>query len=426
MTGTRPGGVPESRSRYRWVVLAVLWLTLVLSYFDRVSIAAALPFMSKELGLSASVAGLVTGALFLSYTIVQVPAGRLSDRWGQRRFIAAAIAWWTVFSVLTGLAAGSLIALLAVRFLMGAGEGFHPPPLWRTLANWFGSGRRSIPLAIMLTALPLGPALAPKITFPIIQSFGWRWVFYGTLVPGVVIVVLALWLLRDTPTRRDAPERGAPSTTIRTARTYKVPGHVLLAFAAFFCFGFVLYGLMGWLPTYLLTYRHLDLKQAGWLATSPYLAGAVGLLLGAWLCQSRFNHQRRRFIAATYLATALCIGLTAAADSMLGAGIGLTAAGFFLYAGLGPFWSVPMDLVSPQEVGTWLGLINMGTQISGFLGPLYIGWLIQTTGSFTPALVSMIVAMVLGAAVLLAMRDRGAEPAAVAGVDELRQAPAAP
>ena len=68
---------PASGSR--WVVLAVLWLTLLVSYFDRVAIAAALPFLSVDLGLSPSQMGLVSGALLLSYTLVQVPAGYLSD-----------------------------------------------------------------------------------------------------------------------------------------------------------------------------------------------------------------------------------------------------------------------------------------------------------------------------------------------------------
>ena len=74
-----------------------------------------------------------------------MPAGRLGERFGQRRLIAVAIAWWTLFSVLTGVVAGSVVALVSVRFLMGAGEGFHPPPLWRILSNWFGHGRRSTP-----------------------------------------------------------------------------------------------------------------------------------------------------------------------------------------------------------------------------------------------------------------------------------------
>src|SRR5258706_276551 len=80
-----------------------LWVTLLVSYVDRVAIAVALPFMSADLHLTPSVAGLISGALLLSYTIVQVPAGYLADRFGQRRIIAAAIAWWTVFSVLTGV-----------------------------------------------------------------------------------------------------------------------------------------------------------------------------------------------------------------------------------------------------------------------------------------------------------------------------------
>jgi sugar phosphate permease len=284
---------------YRWVVLAVLWLTLLVSYFDRVAIATALPFMKVDLGLSPTQLGLVSGALLLSYTLVQVPAGYLSDRFGQRRLIAVAIAWWTLFSVLTGTVTGGVATLVAVRFLMGA-----------------------------------------------------------------------IWL----------------------------------TFAAFFFFGFVLYGLMSWLPTWLISYRGLPLAAAGVLSTTPYLAGTVGLLVGAAVCQRRFNHVRRRFIAAGYLLTAACIVATVLATGTVLMGVFLTLAGFFLYSGLGPFWSVPMDVVAPHEVGTWLGFINMGTQIAGFVGPVLIGALLQATGSFTPVLLAMIVSMVLAAVCLSLVR----------------------
>jgi nitrate/nitrite transporter NarK len=97
---------------------------------------------------------------------------------------------------------------------------------------------------------------------------------------------------------------------------------------------------------------------------------------------------------------------TVAAPTVTLAGIALTLAGFFLYSGLGPFWSVPMDVVAPHEVGTWLGFINMGTQIAGFVGPVVIGALIQATGSFEPVLVAMIVSMVLAALCLSLVRAR--------------------
>lgn len=337
---------------YRWVILGVLWLTLLVSYFDRVAIAAALPFMAVDLGLTPSVMGLVSGALLLSYTLVQVPAGYLADRFGQRRIIAAAILWWTVFSVLTGAVTESVLALLAVRFLMGAGEGFHPPPPWRILANWFAPGRRALPLALMLTALTLGPALAPSIALPIVSGWGWRWVFFVTAVPGLVTVMLVVRYLRDGPEHAD------------------------------------------------MTARKLPLADAGVLSTTPYLAGTVGLLVGAVVCDRHFNHVRRRFIAARYRATAACIVATVLAPTVTVAGVFLTLAGFFLYSGLGPFWSVPMDVVAPHEVGTWLGFINMGTQIAGSVGPVLIGGLLQATGSFTPVLLAMIVSMVLAAVCL--------------------------
>ena len=115
------------------------------------------------------------------------------------------------------------------------------------LSNWFGKGRRSQPLALMLTALTLGPALAPLVAFPIVSSLGWRWVFYLTVVPGVLTLLAVLLFLRDAPGHRDchaAPTRsGAPAAK----REWWVP-HIWLTFAAFFFFGFVLYGLMSWLP----------------------------------------------------------------------------------------------------------------------------------------------------------------------------------
>jgi MFS family permease len=406
------GSAAPAKSTYRWVILGVLWLTLLVSYFDRVAIAAALPFMSKELHLSPAISGLVTGALFLSYTAVLVPAGILCERFGQRRLIAVAIAWWTVFSVLTGVVAGSVVALVAVRFLMGAGEGIHPPPLWRTLSNWFGKGRRSQPLALMLTALTLGPALAPLVAFPIVSSLGWRWVFYLTVVPGALTLLAVLLLLRDTPERRNLTQPRSVSVAPATKREWWVP-HIWLTFGAFFFFGFVLYGLMGWLPTYLIEYRGLELSRAGVFSTSPYIAGTIGLILGAVLCERRFNHVRRRFISVTYLATAACIAGTALAPSANLAGVALTASGFFLYAGLGPFWSVPMDIVRPHEVGLWLGFINMGTQLSGFLGPILIGWLIGITGSFTPGLVAMVASLILAAVCLSLARTTGPAPATV-------------
>src|SRR3954470_12223065 len=353
---------------YRWVVLAVLWLTLLVSYFDRVAIATALPFMKVDLGLSPTELGLVSGALLLSYTLVQVPAGYLSDRFGQRRLIAVAIAWWTLFSVLTGAVSEGVLALLAIRFLMGAGEGFHPPALWRMLSNWFPVGRRSLPLALMLTALTLGPALAPSVALPVVSGWGWRWVFFLTAVPGVVTVALVVRYLRDSPGHADLTARTSPPTAI-ARRTWRVP-HIWLTFAAFFFFGFVLYGLMSWLATYLITYRGLGLGAAGLLATTPYIAGTVGLLVGGAVCERYFNHIRRRFIAIGYLATAACIVAAVLVPTVAGTGIFLTLAGFFLYSGLGPFWSVPMDVVAPHEVGLWLGFINMGTQLAGFIGPV--------------------------------------------------------
>ncbi|TDO66507.1 MFS transporter [Kribbella sp. VKM Ac-2571] len=262
----------------------------------------------------------------------------------------------------------------------------------------------------MLTALTLGPALAPVVALPIISSLGWRWVFYLTAIPGALTVLLVFLMLRDSPLKKNLRTEAPPASRPAQKRNWLVP-HIWLTFAAFFFFGFVLYGLMSWLPTYLIKYRGLTLTHAGVFSSSPYLAGTAGLVIGAFVCQRYFNHVRRRFIAATYLLTAVSIALTVMAPTMNLAGLALTLSGFFLFAGLGPFWSVPMDIVQPHEVGMWLGFINMGTQISGFLGPILIGWMVQTTGSFTIVFLAMICSLVLAAGCLTMARAKPATSA---------------
>ena len=76
----------------------------------------------------------------------------------------------------------------------------------------------------MLTALTLGPALAPVVAFPVISSMGWRWVFYLTAVPGVLTVALALLLLRDAPDRKNVTGGPTPAPSTERAAEVSPPG----------------------------------------------------------------------------------------------------------------------------------------------------------------------------------------------------------
>jgi sugar phosphate permease len=399
MTITRHRGI--SAHRYAWLIIVLIWLTNMLSFFDRQAMAFAAPFIAKEIGYGTTTIGLIVGIVFASYAVAQIPGGRLADKFGQRRWVILGVIWWTVFSVLTGAVAHTLLLLVVVRLMMGVGEGIVPPSTYRIIANWFTEGRRTFALGAMLTSAAIGPAIAPLIAAPIIAAFDWRAVFYFSAIPGIVIAGL-LWIwLRDSPSslgtggasapQRDvpAPEAG-PSPSLRDLVTTRL---VVNTLAIFFLF-FALYGINAWLPTYLSVYRGLDLEWLAAFSSLPYIAGVVGMLIGAALCNGPLKNHRIAFVVAGTSGTALSIvGVWAAPDAIVGE-VFLVLALFCTYMIFGPAFSTPMDSVPTSGVGTYLGAINMAPQIAGVVAPIIIGAIVGPH-TFVPAFIAMVVALLL-------------------------------
>src|SRR3954453_2601186 len=107
--------------RYRHRVIALLFSLSIITYLDRVCIAAEGPDMQRDLGLSQSQWGWVVGVFALSYALFEIPSGAMGDRVGPRRVLTRIVLWWSAFTTITGVVSNYLI-LLVVRFAFGAGE----------------------------------------------------------------------------------------------------------------------------------------------------------------------------------------------------------------------------------------------------------------------------------------------------------------
>ena len=407
-------GIPAYR--YAWLIVILIWLTNMLSFFDRQAMAFAAPFIAKEIGYGTTAIGLITGIVFASYAIAQIPGGRLADKFGQRKWVILGVVWWTVFSVLTGAVAHTLLLLLVVRLCMGIGEGIVPPSTYRIIANWFSAGRRTFALGAMLTSAAVGPAIAPLIAAPIIATYDWRAVFYFSAVPGVVIALLLFVWLRDSPKSLptavasdadgDAP---APDAGERLSLRDLVTVRLVVNTLAIFFLFFTLYGINAWLPTYLKVYRGLDLERLAAFSSLPYVAGVIGMLIGAAVCNGPLKNHRVAFVVAGTFGTALAIlGVWAAPDAIIGE-VFIVLALFCTYMIFGPAFSTPMDAVPTSGVGTYLGAINMAPQIAGVVSPIIIGAIVGPD-TFVPAFIAMVSALALSIVCQLwvAHRDRRA------------------
>jgi ACS family D-galactonate transporter-like MFS transporter len=159
--------------RVRHAVLLVLCAMYFIAYVDRVNLSVAAPLARKELGLTPTQLGLVFSAFAYPYAAMQVFGGWLSDRFGPRRVLATLSVVWAVGTVFTGLSFG-LASLIAVRALVGVGEGGAFPAATRALGHWMPVRERGSAQGVTHSAARLGGAVAPPLVLAIAAAYGWR------------------------------------------------------------------------------------------------------------------------------------------------------------------------------------------------------------------------------------------------------------
>ena len=173
------------------------------AFLDRVNISVAGTAIKNEFNLTDLQLGPVFSAFVLGYALFQAPGGRIADRFGPRKVIAVATLWWGVFTALTGLIpatmAGSLVALLAVRFALGLGESVVYPASNRLVASWIPSRERGRANGLIFSGVGAGAGISPPLIAYIMVQYGWRASFLFSAVIGLAVGAVWLWICRDRP-----------------------------------------------------------------------------------------------------------------------------------------------------------------------------------------------------------------------------------
>src|SRR5215831_17147330 len=185
-----------SRNRYKVGILLVLLYAI--TYLDRVCISVAGPRMQKDLHIDPIGWGWVTGMFGLAYCLFEIPTGTLGDRIGARLVLTRIVLWWSAFTALTGVMT-RFYALLATRFLFGAGEAGAFPNINVVVSRWFPPSLRATIHGVIQMAAQIGAALSPLLVVPIQMRYGWRASFFiFGLVGALWASVWYLWF-RDSP-----------------------------------------------------------------------------------------------------------------------------------------------------------------------------------------------------------------------------------
>ena len=385
-------------SRVRYVVLTFAFALSVITYIDRVCIAAAAPAIAAELGLSRVQMGAVFSAFTLAYAVFEIPAGWWGDVRGSRRVLTRIVVWWSVFTALTG-AAWNFLSLVACRFLFGAGEAGAFPNCTRIFSRWMPATERGRAHGLIFTGSRLGGSLTPYAVVALMAVLGWRPTFavFGAL--GLFWAAAFYSWFRDEPTEKASVNqaeleliRGRDADPASHGRP-RVPWRALVTssnlWAICLMYGFMFYGwyfYITWLPTYLQEARGLSPEQSGLYAGMPLLFGAFACVLGGLLTDALVRRRGLKFGRRV-------VGLL----GLLGAGAFLLISVFLshpLYAilaisfsafcndlALSACWAVCID-TGKQYAGTVSGCMNTFGNLGGTLSPFLVGIFVERFGSW--------------------------------------------
>jgi ACS family glucarate transporter-like MFS transporter len=418
-------GASERPTSVRHLVLAALLVITAINYAQRNAIGPAAPLIQEGLHLTLDQVGLALSAFFLSYTLMQVPAGTLAQRFGAKWTLTLIAAGWSLALAACALARG-FVELYAARIALGALQAGIFSCATLILSVWYPASRRGLATALLNSFMLAGGASGSMLTGVLVGPVGWRGVFAAYAVPGLLWAAWFGWWFysrpQDHPGVNSAeldviadrqvlplpPDDSSPSGLPPSKRDERVTAHqealaerpasaekalpaaphpksvarpslavalmsvslLLICTQQFFRAGASrLFD--NWLPTYLVQARGADVATAGILSSMPQWGGVVGGLVGGLLSDEvlrRTGSRRaaRKGVALFSLLTSLTCYLIAYSISSIGIATAVVSAGAFLFAFSSPCaYALTMD-VGGRYLGVVFGIMNMIGNLGAF------------------------------------------------------------
>lgn len=407
----------RTTTQYRYLIIAILCVLWMIVYLQRINISVLLvdtQFL-KDMGLVGQGArqGLLMTCFLLAYSLTNLVGAPLGDRFGPRKIMLLGIIVASLSMSIGGLA-GGLGVVLAVRVVLGIGQGIYFPAQSLTVKRWFPPWERGRANALYGMGGCIGPVLAVPFFSYLIGQFSWRAVFFVPAVLGFIMALpFFLRIISDSPednhfisdiekqylAEQSAEEAVAPADA---ACPNKSGVSTILSSSSFWmvCVSYMAYlsiwwGVITWLPQYLVVARHYSVQGMSFMAVLPYVFSIVGILLGGYL-SDRWE-RRSAFGMVGLLGAAGCILAAAYTPSNF-------LAAFLMAIGVGciqlyyaPVWALLQALLPFHLIGTGSGLMNGICNLFSAVSPFIMGFFIQISGSYSAGLMYLVVFGLVGA-----------------------------
>ncbi|HZP13013.1 MAG TPA: MFS transporter [Nevskiaceae bacterium] len=368
-----------SRGYLTWS-LVVLSAANVLNYSDRNVVNILLEPIKRDLALSDSQAGLLTGLAFtVVFSLMGVPLARIADRGHHVKVISGAIAAFSIMTVACANAT-SFATLLLARIGVGIGEAGVGPSTSAMIADYFSPQVRARAFSAVAVTSGLGIIFGMALGGYLSDRVGWRAVFAIMGAPGVIVALLAYLTLREpAQALRAAASHAAPTVSIEAAlrvlgsRKSYVYMTIGLAIAAIGS-----YGLSAWIPAFFMrNYAMSGTKIGGILALSGGPGTVIGILAGGWLSDKLSTRDARwplwLFMLGFGGTVPIYLVLLLSPSANLGLALSIPAT-IIACLWIAPGMALSQTLAGSQFRATAAAIFSLALNLVGLgIGPLAVG-----------------------------------------------------
>ena len=390
--------VAAAVSPIRWQVVFWLSLGMVVAYIDRVNLTAAMKPMSQVMSLDKAQQGMAFSAFFWTYTIGQIPAGMLVDRYGVRMLYFIGIVLWSIASAST-VVMGGLAGLVAVRLMVGLGESVVTSSSLRYIRTHFEEQKRGLAVGVYMAGTKIGPAIGLPLAGFLVAQYGWRTMFLALGLGSLLwLGPWMAWVKRDDAAAQPLAAGGS-SAGQRVALGEALRNPVMWGIiVGTYCYMYFVYYCMTWMPQYFQERHGMSIAKSNWFGGVSFGGMAVVAALAGWAADRMIARGadpvkvRRGFTIAGFAmaatqtlsvftdSTSLMVFFTVASLC----GLGLATANY---------WALTQTLM-PGALP--VAIQNTAANLAGVVAPWLTGWMIKQTGSFDAPIKALGVWLLLG------------------------------
>lgn len=387
----------KTGSHFRWGIVTLILIAAVINYFDRSNLSIANSTIAKEFGLSSTQMGFLLSAFLWPYALANLPAGWLVDRFGPKKIFSSGLTLWSAVTVIAGFTSG-YGTLYALRVLLGVAESPFFTTGIKVTDMWFSDKERGFPTSVINTGSQIANAVAPPLLTILMLTLGWRGMFVVIGLMSIPIILVWLKYFRAPSRAEYAAIHREDNAQLHQQSSDKVKvdwGSLFKRRSTWFMIignfsiMFTIWVYLTWLPSYLENSMGLSIKETGWVASIPFIAGILGVLCGGWLSDSLV---RKGVNAVTSRKVPIVAGAAFAACAVApvpfvhsyGLSIALLSLGyFFSQLPQGAIWTLASDIAPSDQVSSLGSIQNFGGFLGAACAPIVAGMVLDATGKFT-------------------------------------------